>query len=442
MLSICQEVNDSVRLQELTLINYKIFTEQRFVLNGKSTIIFGINGTGKSTVLSAVNYLNRVWINRLNPAQGKAFMSFSDEMISVGKMELLIQGELELDGQAFPLIRYHEKAKKNQRKNLLSYHRGNYARFTEKFEHDYLEIQSAPMPIFVNYGTNRSVLDIPDRIRKKHDFDKLSALERAIENELDFRTFFEWYRDQEANEVIEARECPGLIYTDPLLKSVRDAIEAMIGNVANLRIRRNPVRMVVDKSGKEIRVDLLSDGEKCTLALFGDLARRLALANPGLENPLQGQGIVLIDEIELHMHPLWQRKVLKVLRNTFPNIQFIITTHSPQILGEADDSYNIFVLSELENGACEVRSIKRMDGYDSNLILEKYMHTDSKNVLVKDIISRINELIARKQYLNAERLLRELADISGTMDEDYILLKGYLKRSKILDEKNRSLGGT
>ena len=442
MLSICQEVNGSVRLQELTLINYKIFTEQRFVLNGKSTIIFGINGTGKSTVLSAVNYLNRVWINRLNPAQGKAFMSFSDEMISVGKTDLFIEGELELDGQAFSLMRYYEKARKNQRKNLLSYHRGNYARFTEKFEHDYLEIQSVPMPIFVNHGTNRSVLDIPDRIRKKHDFDKLSALERAIENELDFRTFFEWYRDQEANEVIEARERPGLIYTDPLLKSVRDAIEAMIGNVANLRIKRNPVRMVVDKSGKEIRVDLLSDGEKCTLALFGDLARRLALANLGLENPLHGQGIVLIDEIELHMHPLWQRKVLKVLRNTFPNIQFIITTHSPQILGEADDSYNIFVLSELENGSCEVRSIKRMDGFDSNLILEKYMHTDSKNVLVKDIISRINELIARKQYHSAERLLRELADISGTMDEDYILLKGYLKRSKILDEKNRSLGGT
>ena len=70
------------------------------------------------------------------------------------------------------------------------------------------------------------------------------------------------------------------------------------------------------------------------------------------------------------------------------------------------------------------------------------MHTDSKNVLVKDIVSRINELITRRQYHSAERLLRELADISGTMDEDYILLKGYLKRSKILDEKNRSLGGT
>ena len=87
-----------MRLQELTLFNFKIFSEQKFVFNGKSTIIFGINGTGKSTILSAINYLNRVWINRLNPAQGTAFRSFSDDMISFGKSDLMLQGEVELGG--------------------------------------------------------------------------------------------------------------------------------------------------------------------------------------------------------------------------------------------------------------------------------------------------------------------------------------------------------
>jgi len=430
-----------MRLQELKMLNFQIFRDQRFVLNGKSTIIFGVNGTGKSTVLSAVNYLNRVWINRLNPAQGRAFMAFSDDMITTGQSELYIQGEIEIDGLVYPLLRMHGKAAKNQRKNAPSYHSGYYRTFTENFERSFLQNESASMPVFVNYGTNRSVLDIPDQIRKKHIFDKVSALERAIENELDFRTFFEWYRDQEANEIIEARERGNVDYSDPLLACVRYAIEAMIGNVSNLRIRRNPVRMVVDKSGKEIRVDLLSDGEKCTLAMFGDLARRLALANPGLKNPLDGQGIVLIDEIELHMHPLWQRKVLRVLRETFPNIQFIVTTHSPQILGEADERYNIFVLSETEEGGCEVRYIKRMDGYDSNLILEKYMNTDSKNAAVKELIRDIHRFITQKKYPSAEILLDRLADISGTMDEEYITAAGFLKRSRILDEKNKQAGG-
>ena len=89
----------------------------------------------------------------------------------------------------------------------------------------------------------------------------------------------------------------------------------------------------------------LSDGEKCTLALFGDIARRLAIANPSLDDPLQGDGVVLIDELELHMHTSWQRKVISMLKKTFPNIQFIITTHSPQILGEVDHDFNVYALS-------------------------------------------------------------------------------------------------
>lgn len=151
---------------------------------------------------------------------------------------------------------------------------------------------------------------------------------------------------------------------------------------------------------------------------------------------MEGTGLVLIDEIELHMHPLWQRKVLKVLRETFPNIQFLITTYSPQILGEADDSYNIFVLSETGDGGCRVRRIQRMDGYDSNRILEKYMDTNSKNAAVKELISDIYHLISQKEYQKAESYLGSLAEISGILDEDYILESGYLKRSKILDEKN------
>ena len=65
---------------------------------------------------------------------------------------------------------------------------------------------------------------------------------------------------------------------------------------------------------------------------------------------MEGSGIILIDEIDLHMHPAWQRRILSVLRTLFPNVQFIITTHSPQILGEVDRSYNLFLLEKEENG--------------------------------------------------------------------------------------------
>jgi predicted ATP-binding protein involved in virulence len=117
---------------------------------------------------------------------------------------------------------------------------------------------------------------------------------------------------------------------------------AMLDGFEDIHIDRKPLAMKVKKDGRYLKLNQLSDGEKCTIALFGDLARRMAIANPQRKNPLEGTGVVLIDELDLHMHTSWQRKVMNVLKRTFPNIQFIITTHSPQILGELDEDFLYF----------------------------------------------------------------------------------------------------
>ena len=83
-----------------------------------------------------------------------------------------------------------------------------------------------------------------------------------------------------------------------------------------------------------------------------------------------------------------------------------------------------------------------MDGYDSNMILEKFMGTDSKNPEVKKLILEINDSILQKKYSIAEVLLEQLEEISGIMDEEYIMASGFLKRSKILDEKSKQERGT
>lgn len=85
---------------------------------------------------------------------------------------------------------------------------------------------------------------------------------------------------------------------------------------------------------------------------------------------MEGQGVVLIDELELHMHTSWQRKVMPVLKETFPNIQFIITTHSPQILGELDDTFNLFYMSR-EDNQVKLQQYTSFIGWDANVILEK-----------------------------------------------------------------------
>ena len=102
------------------------------------------------------------------------------------------------------------------------------------------------------------------------------------------------------------------------------------------QVKRSPLRMIVAKDGEELSVDQLSDGETCTLAMAGDLARRMAVANPSMENPLNSEAVVLIDELDLHLHPAWQRRITTSLRETFPRCQFLLSTHSPQILSHLE----------------------------------------------------------------------------------------------------------
>ena len=111
----------------------------------------------------------------------------------------------------------------------------------------------------------------------------------------------------------------------------------MLLEVSNPRIELNPLRFVVSVKSKEGRVEKLSlnqlsGGYRIVLALAADLARRMAQGNPHMDDPLQSEAIVLIDEIELHLHPAWQQRILTDLMRTFPNAQFIVSTHSPQVL--------------------------------------------------------------------------------------------------------------
>lgn len=416
-----------MKIKRLHAHNFRKFDYIDLDLQGKSTVIFGVNGTGKSTVLNMVNYLFRVWVNRLNPAQGKAYESFNQDVLRIGTSECRVCADVQMGDSVYELRRQYRKQPIGKTKKQQTYDKEQYSIFEEAYVQRYFSERN--IPIFVNYGTNRSVLDIPLRIRNKHEFSVLSALERAIENELDFRTFFEWFRNQEDIENEIKIETANPKYEDIMLKCVRKAIEKMLGNVSELKVKRNPLCMKVKKGEKEIRVDQLSDGEKCTLALFGDLARRIAMANQHKKNPLEGEGVVLIDEIELHMHPSWQRRVLGVLADVFPNVQFIITTHSPQVLGEADERYNIVFLEDDDCGN-HVQIIERMDGFDSNYILEEYMNTSSKNEKVKELIRSINRSVLDKEFEQAEKQLDTLRRISGDIDQEVILAQGFLDRSR------------
>ena len=414
-----------MRLQEISLKNFRAINTADIKLDGKSTVIFGINGTGKSSILRSINLLFANIINQVvNRKELKQNYAIQLEDIMFGRKETNLHANIDFDGEIFGyshgMIR-NTGRKTDDKKSLDKI----AAIFHEKYVSDE---EQKDIPIFANYGTNRLVLDIPLRIRTHHTFDIYSAFEKAIENKIDFRTFFEWYRDQEDFENETKIETGDLSYKDNALLAVRRAILAMLDDCSNLRVVRKPrLEMKIDKQNMSLNVSQMSDGEKCTLALFGDLARRLTLANPNKQDPLLGEGIVLIDEVELHMHPSWQRKVLSVLRETFPNIQFIITTHSPIVLSEADENYNLFFVDN-KDGKFSIQKSQQLNGYDANAVLEQFMGTRSMNVKMQQFIDSIYRDIDQREYERAEDKINELAEITSENHGDVIMARMELKR--------------
>lgn len=424
-----------MKIEKIELKNFKAFSNAEITLGCKSSVFFGINGMGKTSLLRTINLLYAKIINQtVNRKELKQKYNIELDDIRHGTSETEIKGIFVPGKKSSVEYRLGMTRKDGKR----THDKESLDKIVENIQKSYLsdELQEN-IPLFVNYGTNRLVLDIPLRIKTHHEFDVYSAYEKAIENKVDFRTFFEWFRNQEDEENAEKVKSGNLKYEDKSLKSVRKAILAMLPEFKDLHIARKPrLAMVVEKNGFSLNVSQLSDGEKCILAVLGDLARRLAIANPDEKNPLEGSGVVLIDEIELHMHPSWQRKILGVLKETFPNIQFIITTHSPQVLGEIDESWNVFALSQPEGKDVIVEKTCQMNGFDSNYILEEFMGTKSINPEFQKILDEANEAISKNKFNDARKEIEKVRKIAGTSSAAVIELEGNLKRGMWLHEKN------
>ena len=211
-----------------------------------------------------------------------------------------------------------------------------------------------------------------------------------------------WFRNQEDLEN-EVRLDHGGDYSSRELGAFRRAMQSFMPEYTNVRVRRKPLRMTVKKGEEELNVAQLSDGEKIYLALIGDLCRRLVLANPTLEDPLKGKGIVLIDEVDLHLHPKWQGEIADRLAKVFENLQFIITTHSSQVINRvATDKLRLL-------GDGNVYMADYGYGMPTDVVLKDIMGVDSEQP--KEVVEAINDVYKAIAEGELERALRCLTKL-------------------------------
>ncbi|MFZ2450591.1 MAG: retron Ec78 anti-phage system effector ATPase PtuA [Methylovulum miyakonense] len=231
------------------------------------------------------------------------------------------------------------------------------------------EKNSGPSP-------NKDIFNAIEKLQAELNSDFVKEMEKSENLDDKTKEFLSDFKQVKENQIKQLQA--GLVEETPTkesknIDSVTKAIYGFMPGFSNLRIQRSssPPKMLIDKKGLTLDILQLSQGEKSLFALVADIARRLVLLNPSLSDPLQGNGIVLIDEIDLHLHPGWQQSVIPYLLNTFPNIQFIVTTHSPQVLSTVSaECIRILADGKVYNsspgteGAEASRILKRVLGVD------------------------------------------------------------------------------
>lgn len=441
------------------------------------TVFIGNNGSGKTSLLKSATTVLTWFVARLKSDKSNG-TPIPEHVISNGansaSIEICVQNtnpQHQLQFYNWRIVRSRSARKTDLTSNLTE-----LTHLTNRYKQSLTDDEKSNLPLIAFYPVERSVIEIPLKIREKHQFLQIDGYDNALNNAVDFRRFFEWFREREdvENEFISnqasninkilAQELEILesltkreftkntseaislqnkltslinsikfkdnkteLATDTQLQAVRNAIYAFIPEFSNLRVKRKPrLHMSVDKNGKPLNVTQLSQGEKSLMALVGDIARRLAMMNPNLENPLDGKGIILIDEIDMHLHPQWQRTIISRLQTTFPNCQFILTTHSPLVISDVQD----ILVYDLEGQ--EITALPPLYGQDANTVLLQYMDTSYRNPVVAEQITQAMDAIQSNHLDKAERLINELKLTVGENQLEVMRLVAMLKRRTLV----------
>lgn len=418
-----------MRVQRLSLLNFRGVASLTLDFTQRTTAFVGVNGAGKSTILDALAIALSQLIWRINSMPHKARPIALDD-IRHGSDFARIGVTVELRGQpvTWAIVTNRKKTTLADPRRKSDLDALNAAVKALESERDRMASErqgGCNLPLAVYYDVNRAVLEVPMRVRERLAHNPYEVYQDALDHGgADFKRFFIWFRNFEDAEN-EART-DNTDFRDRGLEAARAAISNFTG-FEGLRVRRKPrMRMIVRKGCDELNVLQLSDGERNMLALVGDMARRLCVLNPGLTNPNAGAGVVLVDEIDLHLHPRWQREVLGKLEATFPNCQFVITTHSPQVLGELKPESVML----LRDGAL-VGHPQASYGLTSGQVLEEIMDAPSRTSEVKRQLNSIFENLERGALPEARQLIAALKQDAPSVPE-LAGAEALLKRKEVL----------
>lgn len=411
------------RLRELNVENYRCFDELRLSLEEDSTVLFAENGGGKTALLTAIAMglavFQRASLKALKlEARRDPRLRTLDER---GRREhtgpckvawTASVGETESVEWSTTVQPASGRTKKQHQPILEAIER--------------VRVPGARWPLFAWYGVDRLARSGRGRPRKvERTRDRWEAYASSLDPNLDDAPLLQWLQDEMLGDVARRQQGEPERFFH---QAVMDATVRATPRITNAWY--DPVEqssIIRFDDGHVAPWSELSDGYHVFIALVADIARRAVILNEidGAEAPARVEGIVLIDELDLHLHPRWQRVALPRLREAFPRLQLVITTHSPQVLSSAENRQ----VRRLFDGKLQEHDVF-VEGRDTNAILRELMHTDDRDDEGARELRDLYTAIDRGEREQAERIYEKLLARWGDRDPELIRAKGLLEEEE------------
>jgi predicted ATP-binding protein involved in virulence len=435
-----------MRIDYLRVKNFRGFAERDFSFHETFNVLIGQNATGKTAALEALRIAVGSWFLGIQARYGKAISEddvrlkgFTHESTGEHTFEKQYPVEVKAMGTLPETKRPVTWSRSINREggNTTQKDAQSLTEVAEKTDEQVRDGEEVTLPVLAYYGTDRLHHPEPRRDNgdEKEDLSRFVGYRKCLDGRINVKHLERWMERQARIAFHENKS--------PLLdRLVREAISSMIPNVET--IHYNPRQASVTatyEDGTVLPLEHLSDGYRTMLALVGDLASRMARLNPhlGEETLRRTPGVVLIDELDLHLHPAWQRRVIEDLAGTFRRIQFISTTHSPQIISEVETGKTLVL--EHDTSGIQVKE-EESYGLDSNWVLQHIMEVSPRPQKIERLINKVERALAQEDYEGAKKHLnqarREAKRTSGTMTR----LQAKIDTLEMIsdDEKNSQAG--
>ena len=418
-----------MKIKEIKIRNFRCYENIEIKLNPDYTVLIGINGAGKTTILDAISIALGGYISTFD-GMGTYGIDKNDSHYKMYEIGSSIERE-----HQFPVEIYAECEVDKKQISWIRGLNGEKGRTTNTGAKEIIkyasEIQTkikmgnkdVILPVIAYYGTGRLWMQKKDRNLKKiqESFSRLKGYVDCIESASNEKMMLKWFEKMTYLELQEGKRIPELSVVKNALSQSYMAIDETIKTAEfNFKVRSGELEVAIRRENgivENLPLRILSDGIKSTLSMIADIAYRMAILNPQLLDDIleETSGVVLIDEIDMHLHPSWQKKIISVLKKIFPKVQFVFTTYSPSVLSNVSNK-NVLILDNFE-----IYSLENMTyGKDIEAILREVMRVQVRPKEVIDKLELFNDLLDENNLLEAKKILKELEEILGKDDSEVV----------------------